>query len=184
MTSAAPELTFATPLRPRRAAVAGLAAAAVGIGCTAVLGVDAPALLAGVVAAVLVWLAALDLDFRLLPNRIVLPAAVVTLVAQLAIAPRHALEFLLAALGASSFLLVAALIRPGGLGMGDVKLALLVGALLGRSVMLALAIGFGAAGIAGAVLVVVSGRVALTRQLPLGPFLALGAIAALLLGAR
>ena len=81
-----------------------------------------------------------------------IPAAVIVLVAQTAIDP--SVEWLLAALGASAFLLVAALAYPKGLGMGDVKLALLLGAMLGRDVALALMLGFLAALVPSAVLFV------------------------------
>ena len=80
----------------------------------------------------LVVLSAIDLDYRIVPNRIVLPAAAVVLVAHTLIDP--SVEWILAALGASVFLLIAALVYPEGIGMGDVKLALLLGAMLGRSV--------------------------------------------------
>ena len=80
---------------------------------------------------VLVVLSAIDLEHRIVPNRIVLPAALVVLVAQTALHPSP--EWTLGALGASGFLFVAALAYPAGMGMGDVKLALLLGAMLGRA---------------------------------------------------
>src|SRR5215210_4697193 len=89
---------------------------------------------AALFAAVLGVLSMIDLERRLIPNRIVLPAAGVMLAAQTALLPDRALEWLLAALGAAGLLLVLALIRPGGLGMGDVKLGLLLGAGLGHHV--------------------------------------------------
>ena len=85
-------------------------------------------------AAVLVALSVIDVRTRRLPNRIVLPAAALVLAAQIAIAPDRALEWTLGALGAFAFLLAAALLNPAGLGMGDVKLALLLGAALGWAV--------------------------------------------------
>ena len=81
---------------------------------------------------VLVAISATDLTHRIVPNRIVLPAAVIVLVAQTVLEPSP--EWPLGALGASVFLLVAALAYPAGMGMGDVKLALLLGAMLGRLV--------------------------------------------------
>lgn len=156
-------------------------ALSVGVTCAVAAGLHANAILVAAVAAVLVWLSAIDLQVRLVPNRIVLPAAAVTLLAQVAIAPSRAPECLLSAVLASSLLFLASLIRPGGLGMGDVKLALLLGAALGRLVGTALVLGFAATGIAGVVLFLDGGRDALRRQIPLCPFLAFGAIAAFLL---
>ncbi|MBA3716889.1 MAG: prepilin peptidase [Actinobacteria bacterium] len=132
-------------------------------------------------AAVLVVLSAIDLRTRRLPNRIVLPAAALVLAAQIAIAPDRALEWTLGAAGAFAFLLAAALVNPAGLGMGDVKLALLLGAALGWAVAPALFIGLAAASVAGVVLIVRGGWAARKTALPLGPFLAFGGIAALFL---
>jgi leader peptidase (prepilin peptidase)/N-methyltransferase len=73
------------------------------------------------------------------------------------------------------------IVRRDAMGMGDVKLALLLGVLLGRSVAAALTIGLCASGGAALLLMVQGGRAALKRPIPLGPFLAGGAIAAILL---
>jgi leader peptidase (prepilin peptidase) / N-methyltransferase len=132
-------------------------------------------------AAVLIVLAVIDARSRRLPNAIVLPAAALVLAAQIAIAPDRALEWVLAALGASALLFVAHLVYPAGLGMGDVKLALLLGAALGRFVVAALVIGLLAAAVAGAFLIARNGWGARKATLPLGPFLAVGGLAALLL---
>ena len=170
------------PLRPTRAGIAGLAAAALGTACFMATGVSLRGLLAGGVAAVLVWLAALDLEYRLLPNRIVLPAAAATLAAQAVSAPDRRFEVVGAALGATAFFLVFAIARPGALGMGDVKLALLLGAALGTDVVPALAIGCGSIAVTAAVLAAFHGREALRLTIPFGPFLALGALVVMLVG--
>jgi leader peptidase (prepilin peptidase)/N-methyltransferase len=133
-----------------------------------------------VFAAVLIVLAVVDYRTRRLPNVIVLPAAAFVLAAQVLLDPGRALEYVAAAAGASLFLLVPALVKPEGMGMGDVKLALLLGAALGRSVVAALVIGLVAAGLVGAAILARSGWGARTTTIPLGPFLALGGIAALL----
>jgi leader peptidase (prepilin peptidase) / N-methyltransferase len=130
-------------------------------------------------AAVLVVLSVIDLRSRRLPNRIVLPAAAIVLAAQIAISPARAPEWIVAAAGASGFLLAASLLNPAGLGMGDVKLALLLGAALGWAVLGALLIGFAAAGAAGLVLIARNGWAARGTAIPLAPFLAAGALAAL-----
>ena len=129
---------------------------------------------------VLVTLSAADLRYRLVPNRIVIPAAVIVLVAHTVIDP--SVEWLLGGLGASAFLLVAALAHPKGLGMGDVKLALLLGAMLGRGVALALMIGFLAALVPSLILFVRHGSRARKMAIPLVPFLALGAVVTLFAG--
>jgi leader peptidase (prepilin peptidase)/N-methyltransferase len=128
----------------------------------------------------LVAVSATDLEHRIIPNKIVLPAAVVVLAAQTA---SHASpEWALGALGASGFLFVAALAYPAGMGMGDVKLALLMGAMLGRTVSVALMLGMIAALLPGIVLLAKHGQKARKMGIPFGPFLALGSVVALFWG--
>ena len=95
-----------------------LSASAVSLLCLLHAGLSGRGALEAFVGFVLVRLAAIDVRLRILPDRIVLPATAVTLVAQAALAPERTPEWLLAALGASLFLLVPALIRPEALGMG------------------------------------------------------------------
>jgi leader peptidase (prepilin peptidase)/N-methyltransferase len=132
------------------------------------------------VISVLVVISRVDLERRIIPNRIVLPAWIAVLLAHLAIHPAHWLEFLVASFGAGLFFLVVALVYPAGLGMGDVKLALLIGAALGWAVVGALLLGTLAAGVFGAILLFKEGSSARKRAIPLGPFLAGGAIVVLL----
>jgi leader peptidase (prepilin peptidase)/N-methyltransferase len=169
------------PLRPRRIAPVGAVASCLAVGLVAHLGFSAWSVVAAAAGALLVWLAAIDLESRLIPNRIVLPAAAVVLGVAFVLDPALGVEHLVAAVAASAFLLVAAAVRPGALGMGDVKLALLLGALLGAAVLTALCIGFLLVAATGLVQVARHGRSALKQQLPLAPFLAAGAIATLLL---
>jgi leader peptidase (prepilin peptidase) / N-methyltransferase len=131
--------------------------------------------------ATLAVLSAIDVAERRLPNRIVLPSAAVVLAAQTALFPDRALEWTLAAVGASLFLLVPALVHPAALGMGDVKLALLLGAALGSAVVSAFFLAFLAAAAYAVVLLGRYGVGARRRTMPLGPFLAFGGVAALLL---
>ncbi len=169
------------PIRPTRALTTAVLAAAAAAGTAAALGPSALNVVSAAVVGLLVWLAAIDLEFRLVPNRIVLPATAAVLLAAVVLAPDRALERLLAAIGAAAFLLLAALVRPGELGMGDVKLALLLGAALGAAVVTALMVGFGAVAVVGLALMLRSGRAALKARLPLVPFLALGAVVAFLI---
>ena len=142
----------------------------------------------GVVAAfftaVLVVLSAIDVEHRILPNAIVLPATVVVLGAQIVLAPERAPEWIFSALGASLFLFVALLAYPAGMGMGDVKLALLLGAALGKTVAVALMLGMLAALVVAVLLLVRHGAAARKMAIPFGPFLALGSVVALFAGER
>jgi leader peptidase (prepilin peptidase) / N-methyltransferase len=121
-----------------------------------------------------------DLERRIIPNRIVLPAWIAVLLAHLAIHPHHWVEWLVGSFGAALFFLAFALIYPAGLGMGDVKLVLLIGAALGYAVVSALLLGTLAAGLVAAVMLFKEGSSARKRAIPLGPFLAAGAIVLLL----
>ena len=121
-----------------------------------------------------------DLERHIIPNRIVLPAWGAVLVAHLALHPEHWAEWLVASFGAALFFLVIALAYPAGLGMGDVKLCLLIGALLGWAVAPALFLGTLAAGVVSAVILFREGAAARKRSIPLGPFLAGAALVVLL----
>lgn len=162
--------------RPLAAAVAGLLAVA----SAAVLGASLAALVAAAGCTVLVAVTVTDLERRVVPNWIVLPALAAALAVQTARQP--APEWVLAALGAGGFLLAAALVHPPGLGMGDVKLAAFLGAWLGRDVAVALAAGLVLALMPSVVLLARSGLSARKAAIPLAPFLALGGVVALFFG--
>jgi leader peptidase (prepilin peptidase)/N-methyltransferase len=157
-----------------------LATAALVAGCFVAFGLTAKAFVASFFCVVLVVLSAIDLTHRIVPNRIVLPAALVVLVAQTALDPSP--EWALGALGASGFLFVAALAYPAGMGMGDVKLALLLGAMLGRTVPVGLMVGMVAALVPSVVLLARHGSAARKMGIPFAPFLAFGALVALFAG--
>jgi leader peptidase (prepilin peptidase)/N-methyltransferase len=148
--------------------------------CVWRFGLHPEALVASFFCLALVTVSATDLEHRIIPNRIVLPAAAVVLVAQTAVHPSP--EWAIAAVAASAFLLAAALVYPAGMGMGDVKLCLLLGAMLGRTVPIALFVGTFSALAPGIVLLVRHGQKARKLGIPLGPFLALGAVVALFWG--
>jgi leader peptidase (prepilin peptidase)/N-methyltransferase len=159
-----------------------VATAALVAGCVLAFGVSLDALVAAFFCAVLVVVSATDLAHRIIPNRVVLPATVVVLAAQTILHPSP--EWAIAALGASAFLLAAAVAYPAGMGMGDVKLALLMGAMLGRTVPVALMLGMLLALVPSVVLLARHGRAARKMGIPFGPFLALGSILALFWGER
>jgi leader peptidase (prepilin peptidase)/N-methyltransferase len=121
-----------------------------------------------------------DLERRVIPNRIVVPAWIAVLLAHLALHPHHWVEWLVSSFGAGIFFLAVVLAYPAGMGMGDVKLALFIGATVGYAVVSALFLGTLAAGIVAAVMLFKEGSAARKRAIPLGPFLAAGAIVVLL----
>lgn len=124
-----------------------------------------------------------DLRARVVPDPAVLGATAVGLPLLLASDPGDLPGRLAAALGAGCFLLVPALIRPGAMGLGDVKLAAVLGLYLGAAVVAALLIALTAGAIAGLALIIRHGRAARRRTIPFAPFIALGALCAMLGGA-
>jgi leader peptidase (prepilin peptidase) / N-methyltransferase len=149
-------------------------------GCVLAFGLTAEAAISAFFCAVLVAVSAIDLEHRIIPNRIVLPATVIVLIANTLrdVSP----QWTLAALAASGFLFTAALIYPAGMGMGDVKLALLMGAALGKTVPVALMAGMIAAMVPSLVLFARHGSKARKMGIPFGPFLAIGSVVALFWG--
>jgi leader peptidase (prepilin peptidase) / N-methyltransferase len=143
-------------------------------------GLTPDAAVASFFCAALVAVSATDLEHRIVPNRVVLPAAAVVLLAQTALHP--SVEWLVAGLGASVFLFAAALAYPGGMGMGDVKLALLLGVMLGRTVPIGMMLGMVTALVPSVVLAARHGVKARKMGIPLAPFLALGGVVALFFG--
>jgi leader peptidase (prepilin peptidase)/N-methyltransferase len=91
-------------------------------------------------------------------------------------------EWIAAGLGAAAFFLIAALAYPGGMGMGDVKLALLLGVVLGRTVPVALLIGMISALVPSFAIIAKHGKAGRKMTIPFGPFLALGGVVALFAG--
>jgi leader peptidase (prepilin peptidase)/N-methyltransferase len=168
--------TRISPLYPAVELVTALLIA----GCVLAFGLSARMVVAAFFCAVLVAISAIDLTHRIIPNRIVLPAFIVVLAAQTLLEPSP--EWALAALGASGFLFLAVVIHPAGMGMGDVKLALLMGAMLGKTVPVALMLGMLAALVPAAFLLARHGSKARKMGIPFGPFLALGSVIALFAG--
>lgn len=145
-------------------------------------GVDGELLLLLPFAAMLVVVAAIDLDHRIVPNRIVLPATVYGVAVSVLVRAGELPELLIAGAAAFAFLLVAALAYPGGMGMGDVKLAGVMGLYLGLSVVPALVTAFLAGTVVGLAKIVREGPQARKAGVPFAPFLALGGLAALIAG--
>jgi leader peptidase (prepilin peptidase) / N-methyltransferase len=136
-----------------------------------------------VLVGVLVPVALIDLDHRIIPNKITGPAAIAAVVIGLALGPSGVPEQLIAGAGAGGFLLLFALAYPRGMGMGDVKLAAVLGLFLGRDVGVALLVGVLAGTVVGAAVMARLGLAAGRKTaVPFGPFLALGGVVALLAG--
>jgi leader peptidase (prepilin peptidase)/N-methyltransferase len=132
--------------------------------------------------AALIALAGIDLDHKLLPNRIVYPLAVWGVVAVLIAERDDLVEHLVAGAGAFLFLLAAVLAYPRGMGMGDVKLAGAMGLYLGAAVIPALLIAFLTGSVAGLAILAREGAAARKKAVPFGIFLALGGIVGVLAG--
>jgi leader peptidase (prepilin peptidase) / N-methyltransferase len=165
---------------PARYPAVELATALLVAGCVWKFGPHAEAAVAAFFCLALVAVSATDLEHRVIPNRIVLPAAAVVLAAQTALQLSPA--WALGAIGASGFLFAAALAYPRGMGMGDVKLALLLGAMLGKTVIVAMFLGMLSALVPAVYLLARHGGAARKTAIPFGPFLALGGVVALFAG--
>ena len=168
-----------TSIPPRDLAIE-LATALLLVGCVLSFGLTTKAAAAGVACAALVVATATDHERRIVPNWVVLPAAVAVLALQTVSHPSP--EWAIGAVGAAGFLLLAALAYPGGMGMGDVKLALLIGAVLGRTTPVGLMLGLLLALLPSLVLIARHGAGARKLAIPFAPFLAAGAVVALFAG--
>ena len=162
----------------------GCASVVLAAACFVRFGLSGRAVVGAIFVVSLVVLTAIDLDRRLLPNVIVLPTLAVVLALQIAFYPDRALEWVLAALGAALFFFVPLLVYPAGMGMGDVKLAALLGAALGKTVAAAIAAGLLAVFFVALVVLAREGMGARKKAIAFGPFLAFGGVLMLLLGGR
>jgi leader peptidase (prepilin peptidase)/N-methyltransferase len=150
----------------------------------AIAGVDAELWLELPFAALMIAVAAIDLEHHIVPNRLLAPAAVWAIGAWAVVDLDFLPEALGAGAGAFAFLLLAALAYPAGMGMGDVKLAGVMGLYLGLSVIPALAVAFLAGSAVGVAFLVREGRDARKKGVPFAPFLALGGLAGVLAGSE
>jgi leader peptidase (prepilin peptidase)/N-methyltransferase len=172
----------ACPISPRyplvEALTAGLCVGAVLAHHTAV----------GIATSILVILlvvpaALIDLEHRIIPNKLTALGAALALLVGVALDPSGEPERLIAGAAAGGFLLLAALAYPGGMGMGDVKLAGVLGLLLGRAVAPAILVALLSGVIVGVFVIARKGqREGRKTAVPFGPFLALGALVAVFAG--
>jgi leader peptidase (prepilin peptidase)/N-methyltransferase len=170
------------PISPRYPLVEALTAALC-VGAVLVHHSAAPIALSVVLILLVVPAALIDLEHRIIPNRITVLGAVFALLIGLALDPSGEPGRLIAGAGAGGFLLLAALAYPGGMGMGDVKLAGMMGLFLGAAVAPAIMIALVAGVCLGAVVIARKGaQEGRKTAVPFGPFLALGALFAVFLG--
>ena len=173
--------TCARPIG-RTAPAVEAACAALAAGAIAVYGAGWSGLAVAVLLVVLVPVVLIDLRHRLIPDILVLPATAVAGAAAVLAQPSRWWVPVLGAAGSAGFLLLLWAIHPEGMGLGDVKLAALIGVVLGASAIPALFIAFVAGALLGAVLLARMGARARRVAIPFGPFLAAGALAALWVG--
>ena len=144
-------------------------------------GVGSVLLWALVLISVLISLAGTDLEHRLLPNVIVGPAALVGYALSVLADPERWWLYLLSAVAVAGGLLLLALIYPGGMGMGDVKMGGMLGAFLGPYAALAVFLGALCGALTGGLLMM-AGKMRRRSALPFGVFMAFGGIVALFVG--
>lgn len=145
------------------------------------LGLQWPLLLVWVFIAVMICVAFIDYDHMIIPDKIVLPMAALGLAASIALNPQDWWKYVAGGLGAAAFMFLLIMIWPGGMGPGDMKMALCMGTVLGVSVMVALFLAFLVGALTG-VFLLATHRKSRKDHIPFGPSLALGAVAAALIG--
>jgi leader peptidase (prepilin peptidase)/N-methyltransferase len=132
---------------------------------------------------VLVPVTLIDLDHRIIPNKITLPATVAALLAGVLLDPGFVPEQVIAAVAGGGFFFIAAVAYPRGMGMGDVKLAGVLGLYLGRAVAAAILIALVGGVVLGAAIIARRGaKEGRKTAVPFGPFLALGGLVAFCVG--
>ncbi len=173
----------AHPISPRYP-VLELATAVLWVAVVAAKWDDAAAIALGIVLVTLmVAVVPIDLEHRLILNKLTYPAAILALVIGIALDPGGVPEQLIAAFAAGGFFLLAALAYPAGMGLGDVKLAFVMGLYLGRAVAPAVFVALIVGVLVGVLIMARLGRERGRRtQVPFGPFLALGSVLALFTG--
>jgi leader peptidase (prepilin peptidase)/N-methyltransferase len=127
--------------------------------------------------------ALIDIEHRVIPNKITVPGVVLALAIGFALDPAGEPERIIAGLAAGGFLLLAALAYPGGMGMGDVKLAAVMGLCLGAAVAPAILIALlSGVGVGAAIIARKGAAEGRKTAIPFGPFLAAGALVAIFAG--
>jgi leader peptidase (prepilin peptidase)/N-methyltransferase len=135
-----------------------------------------------VFATMLVAVTLTDLERRVIPNKILLAGAIACVAIALPTDPAGMPERLIAAAAAGGMFFLAALAYPAGMGLGDVKLAAVMGLFLGRSVAPAIFVALLAGSLVGVALIARHGARGRKMAIPFGPFLALGGLVGMLAG--
>jgi len=139
-----------------------------------------------ILVAILVALFGIDLEHQILPNFITLPGVVIGLLFSLIAPPGWKDALIGAALGAGVLYGIAAAYyavrREEGLGMGDVKMLAMIGAFLGWKAVLVTLVLSSFSGAAIGMALIAAQRGGMKLALPFGTFLAVGALAAMLVG--
>ncbi|HEY4236708.1 MAG TPA: prepilin peptidase [Gaiellaceae bacterium] len=150
------------------------------VACVLAFGLTLRTAAAAIACGTFVVVTATDIERRIVPNRVVLPAALAVLVLDTVWHPSPV--WAVGAFGLAGFLFVAAVAYPGGMGMGDVKLALLIGALLGKTTPVAFMLTLLLTLVPTVFLIARHGRGARRLAIPFAPFLAAGAVITLFAG--
>jgi leader peptidase (prepilin peptidase)/N-methyltransferase len=135
---------------------------------------------------VMVLVSEVDLDIRIIPDKVILPAAAIGLVLMIVVGEGPWWVWPLAGIGAAGFLWLVREVyyrvrHVEGMGFGDVKMALCMGVYLGAAVVPALFVGFISGAVVGSLSLGLS-RKGRSEPIPFGPFLAAGGVLALLAG--
>jgi leader peptidase (prepilin peptidase)/N-methyltransferase len=165
---------------PPRDLVIELSTALLLVACVFAFGLTLRTAAAAIACGTFVVVTATDIERRIVPNRVVLPAALAVLVLDTLWDPSPV--WAIGALGLAGFLFLVALAYPGGMGMGDVKLALLIGALLGRTAPVGFMLALFLSLVPTIFLIARHGRGARKLAIPFAPFLCAGAVIALFAG--
>jgi leader peptidase (prepilin peptidase) / N-methyltransferase len=189
-TTEGPGSATARPRRPLRDVLPRGARAVVVVAISAALvvadfahfGVTTWAFIGLVLCPVMALLTAIDLEHRVLPNVIVLPAALAVIAIVAVSEPHSVVTHLAAGVALGGLFFASAMFFPGSIGMGDVKLGLLIGLALGSQTFPAVEIALLCVLVVALWIVFTQGAAARKKAIAFGPFLALGAILGFFLG--
>jgi leader peptidase (prepilin peptidase)/N-methyltransferase len=151
--------------------------------CVLTFGVDSDVVLPIVFVTLLVPITLIDLDHHIIPNVLSGIGAVAAIALVLIFDSDSIVEHLIAAVAAGGFFLLAAIVYPAGMGMGDVKLAAVMGLFLGRAVAPAIFAALIAGTIVGGLVMARFGmQEGRKKGIPFGPWLAFGSLVGLFVG--
>lgn len=171
-----------TPPSMRRRLIVAAVTAALFAALTLEIGLEPRLIPALLLTALIVPASVIDLNHRIIPNAINLPGAFLVFTAASFAQPDRLAEFAVAGAACFLFLGLAWMVSPAGMGLGDVKMALMIGLATGKYAFIALFAAFCASTVLSAALLVRHGAKGRKASFPFGPFLAFGAVVALLWG--